>query len=110
MSAVLFPAFTQVQGEPDRLRRGYLTMTALTAMLAASAMGTLAVVAPHLILALYGPAWTGVVGAAAGPLRRGGGTSARSTTLAASSCRAWDGCTASCGVRPSMPRSWLAAR
>ena len=61
MSVVLFPAFTQVQHEPERLQRGYLAMTALTAMLAASTMGTLAVIAPHLVLALYGPQWTGVV-------------------------------------------------
>lgn len=61
MSGVLFPAFAQVQGEPGRLRRGYLMMTALTAMLAAPAMGTLAVAAPHLVRTLYGPQWAGVV-------------------------------------------------
>jgi O-antigen/teichoic acid export membrane protein len=61
MSSVLFPAFAQVQGEPERLRRGYLMMTELTAMLAAPAMGTLAVVAPHLVVTLYGSQWTGVV-------------------------------------------------
>lgn len=61
MSTVLFPAFAQVQAEPGRLRRGYLMMTELTAMIAAPAMGTLAVVAPHLVLTLYGPQWTGVV-------------------------------------------------
>ena len=61
MSTVLFPAFTQAQTNPDRLRRGYLVMTSLTAVLAAPAMGTLAVAAPHLVLTLYGSQWGGVV-------------------------------------------------
>jgi len=61
MSSVLFPAFTQVQGEPERLQRGYLTMTEVTAMLAAPGLGVLAVAAPHLILTLYGTQWVGVV-------------------------------------------------
>ena len=61
MSGALFPAFAQVQGEPDRLRRGYLTATALTALVAAPAMGTLAIAAPHLLQSLYGPQWSGAV-------------------------------------------------
>jgi PST family polysaccharide transporter len=61
MSSVLFPAFAQVQGEPPRVRRAYLLLTQLTAMVAASAMGTMAVVAPHFVRALYGPRWTGAV-------------------------------------------------
>jgi O-antigen/teichoic acid export membrane protein len=61
MSSVLFPAFAQVQGEPARLRRAYLLLTRLAAMVAAPAMGTMAIVAPHLVRSLYGPRWTGVV-------------------------------------------------
>jgi O-antigen/teichoic acid export membrane protein len=57
----MFPAFSQVQREPARLRRGYLLVTQLTAIVAAPAMGTLAVVAPHLVPVLYGSEWTGVV-------------------------------------------------
>lgn len=61
VSSVLFPAFAQVQAEPARLRRAYLMLTQFTAMIAASAMGTMAIAAPHLVRSLYGPQWTGVV-------------------------------------------------
>jgi PST family polysaccharide transporter len=61
MSSVLFPAFAKVQGDPQRLRRGYLFMTRLMALIAAPMMATLAVVAPHLVLSLYGPKWEGTV-------------------------------------------------
>jgi O-antigen/teichoic acid export membrane protein len=61
MSSVLFPALARVQEEPDRLRRAYLILTQLTAMIAAPAMGILAVGAPHLVRTLYGPQWNGVV-------------------------------------------------
>jgi O-antigen/teichoic acid export membrane protein len=61
VSSVLFPAFSQVQGDPARLRRGYLLATAVTAMVAAPALGTLAVAAPHLVVAVYGAEWAGAV-------------------------------------------------
>ena len=61
MSGVLFPAFAYVQGEPVRLRRGYLLTTQITAVIAAPSMATMAVAAPHLVRALYGPQWSGVV-------------------------------------------------
>lgn len=61
VSGVLFPAFAQVQSDPARLRRAYLTLTQLTATIAASAMGTLAIAAPHLVRSLYGPLWSGIV-------------------------------------------------
>jgi PST family polysaccharide transporter len=61
LSGALFPAFAHVQAERERLRRGYLLATALTAVVAAPAMGTMAIVAPHLVVTLYGPQWAGVV-------------------------------------------------
>jgi PST family polysaccharide transporter len=61
VSGVLFPAFARVQSDPARLRRAYLTTTQLTATIAASAMATLAIAAPHLVRGLYGPQWSGVV-------------------------------------------------
>jgi O-antigen/teichoic acid export membrane protein len=61
VSGVMFPAFAQVQREPARLRRGYLVLTELTAMVAAPSMVTMAVVAPHFVLSLYGSRWIGVV-------------------------------------------------
>jgi PST family polysaccharide transporter len=61
LSRVMFPAFARVQREPARLRRGYLLLSEITAMIAAPAMGTLAIVAPHFVAGLYGPQWSGVV-------------------------------------------------
>lgn len=61
ISSVLLPAFSQVQTEPERLRRAYLLTTQLTAMVAAPFMAGLAVAAPHLISSLYGPQWMGAV-------------------------------------------------
>src|SRR6185503_5142408 len=51
----------QMQGELTRIRRGYLIMTQLTALIAAPAMCLLAIAAPHLVIALYGPVWAGTV-------------------------------------------------
>jgi PST family polysaccharide transporter len=61
MSGVMFPVFAQVQGEPARVRSAYLLVTRLTAMIAAPAMTTMAIVAPHLVRGFYGPQWTGAV-------------------------------------------------
>jgi O-antigen/teichoic acid export membrane protein len=61
MSAVMFPAFAQIQGEPARVGSGYLLATRLTAMIAAPAMVTMVIVAPHLVLGFYGPQWIGAV-------------------------------------------------
>jgi len=61
LSGVLFPAFAQIQTDIPRLRRGYLTMTRLTAVIAGPSMVALAIAAPFLVPTLYGPAWTGVV-------------------------------------------------
>ena len=61
LSRVMFPAFASVQTEPVRLRRGYLLLTEVVAVVAAPSMAVLAVVAPHFVRALYGPQWLGAV-------------------------------------------------
>jgi O-antigen/teichoic acid export membrane protein len=61
MSSVLFPVFAQEQGNQARVRRAYLLLTQLTAMVAGPAMGTMAIVAPYLVLSMYGPRWRGAV-------------------------------------------------
>jgi len=61
MSSVLFPALAKVQTEPERMRRAYLLVTQLTAMVAGPVMAVMAVTAPHLVTTLYGPQWLGTV-------------------------------------------------
>ena len=61
MSSVMFPAIAQVQREPARARSGYLMVTRLTAIVAAPAMATMVMIAPHLVRFLYGPQWSGAV-------------------------------------------------
>ena len=61
MTAVLFPAFAQIQDERARLQRGYLLLTRLAGIVAAPTLGTLAIGAPHVVPALFGPQWTGAV-------------------------------------------------
>ena len=61
MSSVLFPVFAQEQGNQARVRRAYLLLTELTAMVAGPAMATLAIVAPYLVVSVYGTRWAGVV-------------------------------------------------
>ena len=61
MSAVLFPAFAQIQEEPARLQRGYLLATRLAGIVAAPTLGTLAIGAPYFVPALFGPQWDGAI-------------------------------------------------
>jgi O-antigen/teichoic acid export membrane protein len=61
MTVVLFPAFAQVQEDPARMRRAYFVLTRLTAAVSAPVMGTMTIVAPYLVVSLYGPRWTGAV-------------------------------------------------
>jgi PST family polysaccharide transporter len=61
MTGVMFPAFSQLQGDLPRLQRGYLLTTRLTALLTAPFMAILAVGAPYIVHTLYGAEWAGVV-------------------------------------------------
>jgi PST family polysaccharide transporter len=58
VTSVLFPAMSRLQLDQTRLRHAYLRMTVLTGAASAPIMSTIGVAAPHLILTLYGPAWT----------------------------------------------------
>jgi PST family polysaccharide transporter len=62
MTSVLFPAFVRLQNDQERLRRGYLLMTKLTATIAAPVTGAMAIIAPHMVRAVYGSQWDDVVG------------------------------------------------
>ena len=61
MSAVLFPALSQLQDDRTRLRRAFLLMTRLTAAASAPVMAAMAVAAPHFISSVYGPRWIGTI-------------------------------------------------
>ena len=108
MMNVLFPAFSQVQGDPARLGRVYLLVTQLTAMVAAPAMGTLAIAAPHLVQSVYGPQWAGAVI----PLQIlcGVGYFRAVYHVGGVVVRSVDGCTVGCCVKRSTPASSLPER
>jgi PST family polysaccharide transporter len=63
LSAVAFPMFSRVSGDPARLRRGYLTTLRLqTAFGVAAGLG-LFVVAPLLVPVVFGARWSASAGA-----------------------------------------------
>lgn len=55
---VAFPIFARVQGDTDRLKRGYMTMLRIVIVICAPILLGLAVTAPALIPQLYGAQWT----------------------------------------------------
>ena len=57
LSNVLFPAFSSVQTEPERLRRAYRGAAALIALACAPPLVWIAVVAPELVRGLFGSNW-----------------------------------------------------
>jgi lipopolysaccharide exporter len=57
LAAVAFPLFSRVRGDPDRLRRGYLTSIRLQSAYGLGVSVGLAVVAPILIPAIFGAEW-----------------------------------------------------
>jgi PST family polysaccharide transporter len=61
LDKVLFPALARVQEEPDRLRLAYRRVTALVALLVMPLSAAAIVLAPELVDALFGPAWTAAV-------------------------------------------------
>lgn len=54
---VLFPAMALVQNEPKRLTRAYRSSIAVCALLVLPASSTLAIVAPELVLVMFGAKW-----------------------------------------------------
>jgi O-antigen/teichoic acid export membrane protein len=57
-TAVAFPAFSRLQKDPDKMRRAFYQVTYLTSLISFPAFLGLAVVAPVLIVVVYGPQWT----------------------------------------------------
>jgi O-antigen/teichoic acid export membrane protein len=56
-SQVTMPAFSRLQEEPERVQRGFYKITQLTSVLACPAFIGLAVVAPEVVLTLFGEQW-----------------------------------------------------
>jgi O-antigen/teichoic acid export membrane protein len=57
LTNVTFAALSRVQDDPVRLRRGYLSMTSLGALLVFPLCAGMAVAAPELVAAVLGPQW-----------------------------------------------------
>jgi lipopolysaccharide exporter len=58
LSAVAFPVYSRARGDPDRLRRGYLTSVRLQTAYGVGAGVGLALLAPMLVHVVLGPRWT----------------------------------------------------
>lgn len=58
---VIFPAFSQIQNDPLRMRRGYSHALSLTALLGGSLSVFLVFQGPNVIRFVLGPAWEGAV-------------------------------------------------
>lgn len=58
---VLFPAFSEVQDERERLGTAYLLAVQLITLFAAPIMVGMIVAAPHMIVGLYGEKWSATV-------------------------------------------------
>jgi PST family polysaccharide transporter len=57
LSKVLFPAAVRVQDDPERFRRAYLTTYYLSLAVSVPISLGMVVLAPELIMSLYGPKW-----------------------------------------------------
>lgn len=62
LSRVLFPAFSQLQQERERVRQGYLRAIRFISLITFPLMAGMAMVAPELVRVLYGPQWDRTVG------------------------------------------------
>jgi PST family polysaccharide transporter len=61
MNSVLFPAFSRIQGELARVRRGYLASVALASLAAFPLLAAVAAIAPELLVAVLGAKWAAAI-------------------------------------------------
>jgi O-antigen/teichoic acid export membrane protein/lipopolysaccharide/colanic/teichoic acid biosynthesis glycosyltransferase len=59
LNGVLFPAYSTIQSDTARLRRGYLTSLSVSALVVFPVLATLALTAPELMDGVFGPKWAG---------------------------------------------------
>jgi PST family polysaccharide transporter len=65
ISSVLFPVYSLIQDESERLKRAYLASLSLSAIIVAPVLACLGVAAPEIMTGVFGPEWIG----AAAPLQ-----------------------------------------
>ena len=63
---VIFPAFANLQSNPDRLRNAFLEATTLSALIGLPLSVMIVMLGPNLILFLYGDEWTSAIPVFAG--------------------------------------------
>ena len=61
LGRVLFPAFSKMQDDPERLWNAYLRAVSTVALIGFPIFTGLAVVAPEAVLLVFGPQWGGAV-------------------------------------------------
>jgi PST family polysaccharide transporter len=61
VGTVLFPAFAEIQSEPERLRRASLAAVFLSALVVFPMLATLGIAAPELVVGVFGAQWEGTV-------------------------------------------------
>jgi PST family polysaccharide transporter len=61
LSTVVFPVFSRLRRDPDRLRRGYLTAVRLQSAYGVMAGVGLAAIAPMAVPVAFGAGWTGAI-------------------------------------------------
>jgi PST family polysaccharide transporter len=59
LNGVLFPAYSSIQSDNARLRRGYLLSLSVSAMVVFPVLTTFALTAPELMVGVFGPQWAG---------------------------------------------------
>ena len=64
IASVLFPVYSMIQDEDERLRRAYLNSVSLSTIIVAPTLAILAVAAPEIMIGIFGAEWAG----AAAPL------------------------------------------
>jgi PST family polysaccharide transporter len=64
IASVLFPVYSMIQDEDERLRRAYLNSVSLSAIIVTPTLAILAVAAPEIMVGIFGAEWAG----AAAPL------------------------------------------
>jgi PST family polysaccharide transporter len=57
LNSVLFPAYSSIQTDSERLRRGYLASLCLSAIIVFPALTTIAIAAPEIMTGIFGQQW-----------------------------------------------------